>query len=195
VTAEQDPGFDQTSESLIIPLHLSGLARFFPAIVVGLVVGGVALIAFGHSLTASIYGGLLIVIFGWMCVAILAARRRPLATRRAFVATADGLRSPWWEIGWDGVDRIWIGRWDGVGRTDRIWIGRSARSSPKALVIEMRRPEDIRSYSRNRALSRASKAPQIVIPQETVDRPIEELAVEFERLAGRTLLACDNKPV
>jgi hypothetical protein len=194
VTVTQDEGVDRSSEMLVIPLHLHGLARFFPAIVVGLVVVGAALIAFGRSLDASVYGGLLIVTFGWMCAAMLVARRRPLATRRAFVATADGLRSPWWEVGWDGVDRIWIGRWEGIDRTDRIWVGRSARSSPKALVMETRAPEEVRSYSRNRAMSRARKAPQIVVPQESVDRPLEEIAAAFERLAGRTLIARDNTP-
>jgi len=153
---------------LVIPLRLRGLAHFFPLFSAAMVVGGAALVALGHSWDASIYGGLLILSFGWICVRLVAARRFPLASPVPLLATADGLRSPWWEVDWDGVDRMSIGPWEGAGA--RVWDGRSARSSPKALVIERREKS------------------QIVIHQANVDRPLEDIAAEFESLAGRRLL-------
>jgi hypothetical protein len=153
---------------VVVPLRLRGLAHVFPLFSVAMVVCGAALVALLHSWDAYIYGGLLILSFGWICVRSIAARRFPFASPVPLVATAGGLRSLWWEVGWESVERMSIGRWEGAGA--RVWDGRSARRSPKALVIERR------------------DGPEVVIHQTNVDRPLEHIAAEFERLAGRPLV-------
>ena len=158
---------DDSRAELVIPLRLRGLVHFFPVFSAAMVAGGAALVALGHW-DAAVFGGFLILIFGWICVRLVAARRFPFASPVALVATADGLRSPWWEIAWGSVIRMSIGPWEGARA--RVWDGRWARSSSKALVIETR------------------EAPQVVIHQSNVDRPLEDVAAEFEKLAGRRLL-------
>jgi hypothetical protein len=65
--------------------------------------------------------------------------------------------------------------------------------SVRVLAIAALRPEDVRrpksvALRLNAFLSNARRMPDLQINQANVDIPLEELAGEFERLAGRSLL-------
>ena len=68
-----------------------------------------------------------------------------------------------------------------------------AGGSVRVLAIAAMRPEDVRrptsvALRLNALLSNARRMPDLQINQANVDTPLEEMAAEFERLAGRSLL-------
>lgn len=142
--------------------------------------GAIAWMALDPEWEAFVYGPLLLASLALVWTTVAVAQRVRGGAPLEIVATDDGLRSPLWELDWDGVERIWIGR---------IRLG-----SPRALNIVPRRPDDVRLppstvLRANFALSGAMRLPAIQILQVSVDVPLDELAVRFEEKAGRPLLA------
>jgi hypothetical protein len=142
---------------------------------------GVALwIALARSWNSYIYGGGWLVWCVWFSATVYAVRRsRGSGVRLQIVATGKGLRAPTWEVDWDRVDRMKVGYISG-GRV-------------KALVIAPMRSEDIRRPKSavlrlNSLASKVTGEPEVRILQANVDTPLEDIAVEFERLAERSLL-------
>ena len=166
---------------LVIPLHTRGLARAFPAIVLASAVGVALWIALARSWNSYIYGGGWLVWCIWFAATLYAVRRARGADSLQIVATDKGVRGPAWAIDWDRVDRMTIGYMNVGGGSVRV------------LAIAALRPEDVRrpksvALRLNAFLSNARRMPDLQINQANVDIPLEELAGEFERLAGRSLL-------
>ncbi len=144
-------------------------------------VGVVLWIALARSWNSYIYGGGWLAWCGWFAATLYAIRRASGRTPRQIVATDTGLRAPAWEIDWDRVDRMKIGYINVGGGSVRV------------LAIASMRPEDVRrpksvALRLNSVLSNARRMPEIQINQANVDMPLEDIAAEFERLAGRPLL-------
>src|SRR5688572_29928780 len=167
-------------EQIVIPLRATRRARFqFAALSVVLTVGSVTWIALSPSRATIIYGGFMIAALAWVWATRLAARRARGNAPLEIMATREGISSPLWSIAWN--------------RVDRIWIGPTAWGRLQALHIEPMRPADV-DWSRSKAMrfnarvSDAMKMAPIQIPQENADRPLQELAVDLQRVARRPLM-------
>jgi hypothetical protein len=166
---------------LVIPLRAKGLARGFPAAVVASAIGVALWIALARSWNSYIYGGGWLVWCVWFGGTLYAIRRARGSEPLQIVATDKELRGPTWAIDWDRVDRMKIGYMNVAG------------GSVKTLAIAALRAEDVRrsksvALRLNSLLSSAMRMPDLRINQANVDMPLEEMAAEFERLAGRSLL-------
>ncbi len=143
---------------------------------------GVALwIALARSWNSYIFGGGWLVWCIWFGATLYALRRARGSDGLQIVATDKGLRGPTWEVDWDRVDRMKIGCINVAGGSVRV------------LAIAAMRPDDVRrsksgALRLNSLLSNASRMPDLQINQANVDRPLEDIAAEFEKLAGRSLL-------
>jgi hypothetical protein len=167
------------AEPLVIPLRAARRTRiFFAAASIAFTVGPAIWIVVSRSWSAIIYGGFAIVAFTWVWLSRLSARRARHGAPLAIVATSEGISSPLWSLDWSRVSRIWIGDTSG---------------GLPALNIEPMRREDVELKTRSRALrlnarlGEAMNMPALQILQANVDRPLEELARDFERLARRAL--------
>ena len=157
------------------------MARAFPAAMLAAAVGVALWIALEPSWNSYIFGGVWLGVSIWFFATLYAIRRASRGKPMQIVATAQGLRSPVWELDWDRVDRIRIGYLtSGGGRV-------------KALFIEPHRGEDVRRPGSdglwfNSLLSNPFGTHELRILEANVDMPLVVIAAEFERLAGRSLL-------
>jgi hypothetical protein len=140
--------------------------------------GAAIWIAVSPSWESAIYGGFTIAAFAWVWGTHFAARRARGNAPVQIVATKQGLSSPWWSLDWS--------------RVHRIWIAPTAAGELHALNIEPIQPADItRTPSKtlrfNARVSELMNMSTIQILQDNVDRPLEELAADFERMARRPL--------
>src|SRR5207342_2232572 len=90
--------------------------------------------------------------------------------------TRERISGPGWSLRWDPVKCV--------------YLGETPAGALRALFIEAFDPADIelsnsRMFRLNRMLSGPSKA-VIAIVEKTVDRPVEQLMLDLERIAGAT---------
>jgi hypothetical protein len=178
VTTDQQAG-TVADEALVIPLHVPHRSQLtFAAISLAFVVGAIVWNVLATSVPSIVDGGGGVAIFAVIWWIRFAAHRARGNAPLQIVATREGLGSPIWKLGWD--------------RINRIWIGPTASGALQALHIEPVRPEDVQ-WPRSRALrfnawiGGAMHMSEIQILQISVDRPLEEIASDLARIAGRPL--------
>ena len=166
-------------EQLVIPLSAARRTRLaFAGASVAVSLGSAIWIVVSPSWASIIYGGFTIAAFGWVWGTRLAARRARGNAPVQIVATSQGLSSPFWSLDWN--------------RVNRIWISPTASGKLQALNIEPIQPGDV-TWTRSKTLrfnariGHAMNMPPLQIFQANVDRPLEELASDFQRLARRKL--------
>ena len=169
-----------SQQRVVIPLHAEARTRFlFVVVSIVFTVGSAIWIGLSPSWASIVYGGLLIVGFSWIWLTRMAASRARHGEPLQLVATSDGVSSFLWSLDWN--------------RVAGIWIGPTAAGGLEALHIEPMRPEDVRWKAPskilrvNARLGGAMNMAPLQIPQANVDRPLEDLASDLERLARRPL--------
>jgi len=164
---------------LAIPIRVRTRDRhLWTALSVGLLVGSAVWIALRPSWSSIIVGGGLIVLLVWQRVTMLGARRLTGNAPVQLVVTPELISGP----------PIWSLRWD---RVRSITIGETPAGSLRALFIEAFEPSDIelansRIFTLNRAFSGRQGA-VITILERTIDRPVEQLMIDLERISSREL--------
>jgi hypothetical protein len=178
-TALDDRG-EGSQQRVAIPLHAAARTRaLFVIFSIAFTVGSAIWIGLSPSWGSIVYGGLLIVVFSWLWLTRMAARRARRGEPLQLVATSDGVSSFLWSLDWN--------------RVAGIWIGPTAAGGVEALHIEPIRTEDIRWKTPSKILrvnarlgGTMNMAP-LQIPRANVDRPLEDIASDLERLARRPL--------
>jgi hypothetical protein len=178
VTIENQVG-TAVDEALVIPLHVPHRSQWtFAAISLAFVVGAVVWNGLAPSIPSVVDGGGGVAIFAVIWWIRLAAHRARGNAPLQIVATREGLASPIWRLPWN--------------RISRIWIGPTTSGALQALHIEPISPEDVQ-WPRSRALrfnawiGGAMHMSEIQILEVSVDRPLEEIAADLARIAGRPL--------
>jgi hypothetical protein len=169
-----------SAERLLIPLRVARRTQIFFAIAsIVFTVGPAIWMMVSPSWSSIVYGGFSILAFALVWWTRVSARRARRGAPVAIIATSEGISSPLWSLDWS--------------RISRIWIGTTRASGVPALNIEPMRQEDVKLKARSHALrlnarlGEAMNVPPLQIFQANVDRPLEELAGDFERLARRPL--------
>jgi len=170
---------------LVVKLRAPVWARLsFPIISVAGAVGCVVWIALVPGWRSIVNGGLLLVALFSVWSGILGARRVRRGRAREIRVTKTGLSSSTWNLDWNRVAAMWIGR---------------TQVGSRAILIEPLQPGDVRwtasktmSVGRltGRALGAAlpgsATASPIALLEANVDRPLEQLLAELEAQAGRS---------
>ena len=141
-----------------------------------MVIGAAVWVFADPSILSGGFALLTIAVVGWSWLLMFAVRRLAVKGRLRVVATREAVSSPLWTLRWDRVSAVSIG----------------AVGGNRALFIEPIRASDVqpgpsRIIRLNRQMSQLFENGRITILEANIDRPVEQLALDLERQAGREL--------
>jgi hypothetical protein len=147
----------------------------------GITAGSLAWIVVARTPESFVVGGLTITCVGWVAWVMLASRRIAGTATPAILATRTTISCPLWELAWDDVDQLAIGYVNGNRSLRALFIVPRSRTS-------VRRLGGARILKLDAWVADKTGYRSLRILQASVDRPLERIAADLERIAGRPLL-------